>query len=98
MKFAGVTPELCHLTDPCFMARATRFSKAETSALAVLRPGGILPVESLARSAGLTGVAARRAVLHLKSTGLVSYGGMSGRRGYQITDRGRAQFPAPSSR
>lgn len=71
------------------MATTTRLSRAEAAVLSALAPGGILSVDSVARSAGLTGQEARGAVLRLQSVGLIFHGGMPSRSGYQITDRGR---------
>jgi predicted transcriptional regulator len=75
------------------MGTNTRLRKAEAAALAALEPGGILSVESLAKSAGLTRSAARSAVLSLRAAGLIYYGGMPSRSGYQITYRGRSAIP-----
>ncbi len=64
-------------------------SRTQAAVLSVLEPGGILSIDSMVRSTGISALHARAAVLRLQSVGLIFHGGVPGCGGYQITNRGR---------
>ncbi|MFJ4654854.1 hypothetical protein ACIP5Y_26575 [Nocardia sp. NPDC088792] len=71
------------------MTTTTRLDQAQVAVLASLVPGGILDVESIARSARLTMWRTRNAVSELSSRGLIVGRQRGGRGTWEITDRGR---------
>ncbi|WP_405132801.1 hypothetical protein [Nocardia sp. NBC_01388] len=71
------------------MTFTSRLDQAQVAVLESLGPGGILSVESLAKSAALTMWRTRNAVSKLSSRGLITGRRRAGHAEWQITDRGR---------
>ncbi|WP_067698384.1 hypothetical protein [Nocardia jejuensis] len=76
------------------MTFTDRLDQAQVAVLDSLAPGGILCVESIARSAQLTLWRTRGAVSKLTSRGLIVGRHRGGRGMWQIADRGRRTLAA----
>ncbi|MCU1642605.1 MAG: hypothetical protein JWN03_2880 [Nocardia sp.] len=76
------------------MTFSCRLDQAQIAVLEALDPGGVLAVDSLAKSAALTLWRTRSAVSKLSSRGLIMGRKRGGRGMWEITDRGRRTLSA----